>query len=367
MFIQRHWARLDGQMPKKKLQADVPPDRRDMPTISIYQNPDHVAGILQQAYGAGLLTEGTNETHQDRSSSTKRGGGGGGEVGAGFGAPMLVGARAKVSGDYRRDSTTEDGSGSKAAQNFVYSQAYYFYEVRKVLRDRGAITVVGSREDAQSLTSGDFVEYQATFQPNEIHALLDIFTPDLVAAISEHQVKDAALKGADDEVWSNSDKRQAFLQQTSERVKMRSDLARVVSEAVRVDFRSTKTREFYGTVGAGDSAVTAVTICDNTHFVVDDEDRILDGEFTVLGKVTRAVIEDLPVFERNKVLDRLNPEVVDLFFDQLRQLATNQITNKKGLLPGAHQLQTTGDVLDLALSSRVKGPSFKVIPVAIYA
>ena len=57
--------------------------------------------------------------------------------------------------------------------------------------------------------------------------------------------------------------------------------------------------------------MTVVTICDAQHFTVEDEDRILDGTFTVLGKVTSAPVEGLPVFERNKVLRNLAPDAVD--------------------------------------------------------
>lgn len=332
------------------------------PTISIYQNPDHVAGLLQQAHATGLLTEGSTETHQESSASTTRGGGGEGEVGAGFGVPVLADTRAKLSGTYRREAAAEDGSGTKLVTNFAYSQAFYLHYVRRVLRDRDSITVVTSRNEANNLTSGSFVEYRASFRPSEVHALLDIFTPDLVAAITDHQVRQKAVAAADNDVWTNFDRREGFFAQTGARAKMHSDLARSVAEAIRVDFRSTKTREFYGTIGMGDSLVTAVTICDDAHFVVDDEDRILDGDFTVLGKVTGSVTDDLPVFDRNKILRRLRPDALDLIFTELRKLADGQLQGTA--FPDS--LSTAGDLLDLALDSRIQGPSFKVIPVAIY-
>jgi hypothetical protein len=145
---------------------------------------------------------------------------------------------------------------------------------------------------------------------------------------------------------------------------MQSELAYAIARAVRVDFRSEKTREFYGTIAPGPDGVTAITICDNAHFVVEDEDRILDGDFTVLGKVTSTTSTDVPMLERNKILERLKPEGVDTLFRQLRHSVEGQ----------ARKLDAHGDdgdlpddFFDVAFSSRVWGPSFKVIPIAIYA
>jgi hypothetical protein len=110
--------------------------------------------------------------------------------------------------------------------------------------------------------------------------------------------------------------------------------------------------------------VTAVTICDTDHFIVEDEDRILDGTFAVLGKVASAVHYDVPILARNELLERIRPEAVDRAFHELCESVTK----------GAQELErraTTGpsdmeDVIDLALSSRVSGPSFQAIPIAIY-
>jgi hypothetical protein len=144
----------------------------------------------------------------------------------------------------------------------------------------------------------------------------------------------------------------------------KADLARAVAEAVRVDFRSEKTREFYGTIGTGEEAVTAITICDNPHFVVDDEDRILDGRYTVLGKVTSPMVRDVPILGRNKVLDRLRPEMVDDAFKELRGGANKQARKLEDRLSSEPEI---GDIFDTALASRIEGPSFQVVPVAIYA
>lgn len=54
----------------------VPPA---IPTVSIYQNSEHVSGILQQLFGEPLVTDQSRETLNERKdssgSSTNKGGG----------------------------------------------------------------------------------------------------------------------------------------------------------------------------------------------------------------------------------------------------------------------------------------------------
>lgn len=111
---------------------------------------------------------------------------------------------------------------------------------------------------------------------NEIIALLDILTPELLAEIARARVRSEGLAGFD-AFAGDFDGLQTFLKKNAAKAEMQSELAHAIAKAVRVDFRSEKTREFYGTIAPGPDVVTAITICDNTHFVVEDEDRILDG------------------------------------------------------------------------------------------
>ena len=183
-----------------------------------------------------------------------------------------------------------------------------------------------------------------------------MLTPELVAAATEYQVKRKQLKLF--EAIETFEKQRILSEQMQVKASTHADMVRAIAEAIRVDFRATKTREFYGTI----NDVTAITICDAPHFNVEDEDRILDGSYTVLGKVTSPVEEDLPVLSRNKVLERLGPELVDSLFKLLRDTA-NEKTQGFGL--GEEEF-TIDEVFDLALPSRIEGPSFKVIPIAIY-
>jgi len=332
------------------------------PTISIYQNPDHIAGILQQIYQAPLVVAESREHSSDRSDSERRDQSGTGGLSGSVSIPGLGGLGASVGGQRGRVAETGLAASSRLTQNFEYSQAYYLTLVRNHLREHNILKTVLGTDDADQVKVGDFVEYRATFRPNEINALLDILTPDLIAAITYHHYRTQGIKAFDD--WTNFEELKAFSEKNIALAQAQADLARAIAEAVRVDFRSQKTREFYGTIGSGEDTVTAVTICDNPNFVVDDEDRILDGQYTVLGKVTAPTTLDVPILERNKVLDRLKPEGVDELFDTLRGGVSKQARELETRAGGDPLM---ADIFDTALASRIDGRSFKVVPVAIYA
>lgn len=344
-------------MPRKR--DGVPTDVAvDTVTVSIYQNSDHVAGLVQQLFDAPLVTASTREDHSDDSRTGAAGGALTATGDAELAMPLVgkgsIGAVG--SGEYKRSKVI--ATGSKSTQTFVYSQAYYLNIVRRALRERALLRQVTSRSDAVALKSGDFVEYKASFSPSELTTIMDVLTPDLVAQITRWltvRTETRLFEGFD----GDFDRVRIAALAMNERAAARADLARDVTRALQSDFRQDKTREYYGVVGEGGDTVTAITICDNAHFTVDDEDRILDGVFTVLGKVTAPLEEDVPVLQRNKLLRNLAPEGVDAAVASLRAALTDQ--------PGTVIGDVSVDqVLDLKLSSRVAGASVRVVPIAIY-
>lgn len=348
-------------------------DQPTPPTVSIYQNPDHVSGILQQAYNTGLLT-GEQRDHEDQSSqstSDSRQGDAGAK--AGVTVPGIVEFGFNLDGGLSHATTVGQDATARSSQNFIYSQAFYLYHVRRALIARQQLKHVTDVTDSQTLESGDFVEFQASFKPNELSAILDILTPDMIRAAVYYKYHHDGV-----ELFSGFDtfdEVQRFSFELKEKANANADLASAIASAVRVDFRSGKTREYYGAIASSGDAVTAITICDAAHFTVDDEDRILDGNFKVLGKVTSPLTEDVPVLERNKILDRLNPKLVDHLFGSLRDAASKQALqleeraiSSQDDADSADDEEDTAlvDPFDLALESRIIGPSFRVIPIAIY-
>lgn len=164
--------------------------------------------------------------------------------------------------------------------------------------------------------------------------------------------------------WTDLDELRAHMLRIQTEADGDADLAMEVTAAVRADFRTEVTREFYGSVGTDADAVTIVTVCDNAHFVVDDPNRILDGRFTVLGKAVSAVEDDVPVLARNKVLNRVRAKAVDQIFDELAKTIDDQAAR-----PGGSQILgglSGADVFDARFASRIAGRSVRVVPLAIY-
>ena len=333
-------------------------------TISIYQNADHVSGILQQVFRQPLVVDESRERQTERSDSAERSGKAGANVEASGTLPFVgsVAVGADIGGTANAGHSV--ATGMRSTQSFLYSQATYLYLVRDELKRTGQLKSVTSSEDARELKSGDFVEYQAAFRPNEINTLLDILTPDLIAEIASFRIRRQGLELFDVSEYDH-ERLTRMVEKNHAKAEITSSLAREVARAVRADFRSEKTREFYGVIGREDDQVTAITICDNEHFVVNDEDRILDGVFTVLGKVISPTEADVPILERNKILERFRPEAVDKVLEVVQEAVEAQ-TEPLGTARAQPDL-APGDLIDLDFASRISGISFRVVPIAIYA
>lgn len=328
------------------------------PTIAIYQDPSYVEGILQQA-NKGLLTDLAEASDLRRTDSTKSGEVRGGDFGTELKVPGIGGlkATAKFGAD---DGTTHEGAaGQQTTRNFKYTTSFYLHHVRQDLRSAGLLKVLSGSADVGNLTTGDFVEFRASFKPDELIALMDVLSPSLVGSIIRWIRKRALIAQI---VAADPEDQQSLLLEYQTRPDADADFASAMAEAVRVDFRSVDTREYYGSID-GAPSVTAVVVCDTRSFLVADADRILDGHFTVLGKVSTPPETDVPILARNKVLDRIQPEAVDFVTSQLRGLAEQKV---EGASSAMGEDETMDKYLDLNFPSRIDGISFKVIPVAIY-
>lgn len=351
------------------------------PTVSIYQNPSYVEGILQQTYGQPLFTEFANEAHSEHEESQGTTGGGKAKVGLAAKFPGLFTGDAAVEADYGRRLGNQQVTGSTATSRARYTQPYYLHVVRSVLRQTGLIRDVRGRADATRLQPGEFVEFSASFTPSQVVALLDIITPDLVEQVVRRK---RFTDGMDSFEGGSVEEVQRFKLHLDGDMDAWGAIGRAATEAVRADFRSVKTREFYGQIGESNDLLTFITMCDVEHFVVEDEDRILDGQFTVLGKVAGPLKQDEPILSRNKVLERMRPEVVDGLVHAMNESVQKQ-TDKVSAFT-KHDSEEQGDTVSRAgrdrnnekdgtapsdlfnfsLDSRVAGASVRVIPVAIY-
>jgi hypothetical protein len=327
-------------------------------TISIYQNAEYVAGLVQQLFNSPLVTQETRENAEDKTRNVDVSS----EVAATAAGQANVPFVAKGKLDGKGSAALALGhvvsTGTKSTQNFVYSQAYYLALVRRTLKEQGQLVQVGSLKDAESLKPGMFVEYQAQFSASILTGLMDVLAPDLISAIVRNRVKVGEAQ-----LFSNYDSWEA-VQAASARAELlaeaHGELATSITRAVKADFRQDNTREYLGRIADGKYPVTAVTICDEASFTIADQDRILDGSYRVLGKVVSEVASDVPALKRNKLLGALDPELIDGIYE-LAQSSLKDLTTSP--VPGLDMQKA----FDVDLKSRVAGPSFSVIPIAIFA
>lgn len=332
-------------------------------TISIYQNADHVAGILQQLVDQGLLVSEESEHGSNEGEHSTTAGD----------------ARAGVTGDVRLlgvgGITATTGAGgqlgtgsnrSRAAllrKRVEYSQAYYLHLLRRRLNDRGRVTRLSQRSDAEGLAVGTFVEFEATFRADEAAAILDVATPEFVSAVVDYLERQKTINGYDAALESAQTIPQ-YLEKRQLARETRTDLARAVAHAIRVDFRSEATRQYYGEINAGDDLLHVITICEADHFITSDQDRLLDGRFTVLGKVVATGLEDAAILAPNKLLSRLNPDLLDELLGEMQEktgAAGAQLTSA-----GSSRSVAPGDVFDTQFRAKLDGTAIKVLPIAIY-
>lgn len=325
------------------------------PIATIYQNSDQVAGILQQIVRQPLLTEESRETTagggNDIAAEGATSGKGSGQARLPFFGGVELGTEAQAS----LSSSWTQTTGTASRQQFVYSQAYNLHLVRQFLEQGALLTRLTSAEQAEEVQPGSFVEYTTAFDPVELTLALDVVSPELVEAITRYTVKRDYVSRFPE--GGGHKARVQHAEKMSLEADAKGQLARAITDAFKADTRQETTREYYGRV-ASEPALTAITICDLAHFIVDDPDRLLDGTFTVLGKVISPVEMDVPTFARNKLLRNLSPTALDDGIEKLYELIDQ----------GPEVGETApSEYVDFKIDSRVRGASMRVMPLAVFS
>lgn len=323
------------------------------PTVVIYQNADFVSVLLQEIFKQGLL----QTAEYENSSISGMGDESSKEIKAGTKAkfvPWVVGL--DVHGGYGGRKLANEEVAETQQNTFVYSQEYYLDHVKSELRRQELITEIHGAKDAASLKVGDFIEFEASFEANEVNAILDILTPDLIAAIARylqlgkgHEEIDQVMKQAADAGVDIPVQRISGIREVHKaKAENRAAIAAAVASAIRMDFRGAETKEFYATVGSEGDSLTVITVCEKQFFKSKDSDRLLDGSFTVLGKVVSTVRKDVPILERNKLLSRLRVEALDEIVSPMAEDADAK------------------DFVNLEFKTSIEGESITILPLAVY-
>ncbi|MFJ4174691.1 hypothetical protein [Microbacterium sp. NPDC089696] len=325
------------------------------PSATIYQNSDQVAGVLQQLFTQPLIVDETREVTagaEDEKAVTANASAGGE---GGFDVPLLGALKVKGAGGVAGSGSWTSNTGTASRQQYVYSQAYYLHLVRQQLAQDGNVRSVRHDDDLDGIAPGTFVEYTTSFDPVEVALALEVITPDLVDAITQWTVRKQYTSAFPEDGGFEAVRVHAEKMKVD--AESKGQFARAVAAAVQADARQESTREYYGRISQ-DPAITAITVCEREHFITADPDRLLDGTFTVFGKVISAPETDVSTFARNKLLRNLSADAFDYVIDQM-QSALRKGTPVAGI--------AMEDFIDLKLDSRVRGQSFRVLPLAIFS
>ena len=294
-------------------------------SLVIYQNDAFVDGLYQSMYG-GKIDSSTQEDSNDNKKS--------GDLKISGGADLSVWGKG-LKTDASGAGLLENSTGNRATQTMSYTQSYYLHKVREKFYQNSGIKKLEKANDFDDVSSSDFIEFRATFEKNDLVSVLDMITPQLGGVIGH-------ILYTKDKTATEFDQNQANGQ---------FELGKSIVEALHKEFRNETSSEFYGKVidkSCNSVDITTVLICDKEFFANADDDRILDGEFTVFGKVVAKSTEGISKFERNKLLKRIKPK------------------GKEWLAKKIAEQKNADDYVDTTIDFDIKGNVVKVIPIAIY-
>ncbi|MBM4574967.1 hypothetical protein GS896_25715 [Rhodococcus hoagii] len=329
------------------------------PPVVVYQNSDFVGSLTQAVTNAGLARSGQAEFQHDHERGEARGRGRKAQLGAKAQAPLLGDLSVDVGANSDRSTTEKEARSRRLRVDVSYDIALHLHRLHDAL---DAQTTVVEHGDAE-IGVGDIVKFTGTFGPDPVSAILDIASPELVAEITRFiaRSKRPAVTGE----FFDIDQLKGQWEYIEQQATARADLARAVTTALHTDFRRETTIEFHCTIAEG---LTGVVACEAEHFVTADPDRLLDGEFTVFGKVISPPEDNVHILRKNKFLRRIDPDFLGWMFDTVSD-GVDQ-ANDGQVMDFARRFSRAVDPappIDLHFPSVIEGRSFAVLPIAIYA
>ncbi|WFN93808.1 DUF6414 family protein [Gordonia sihwensis] len=337
-----------------------------VPVAIVYQNSDFVGSLIQAVTGGGLAQSGETEFTDGTDSSHESQNGFDAQASGGIQAPGVANVAGRLGGKRARTTGTSEEHRRRHRLDMSYDISYHFHQLRSMLADQ--TKTVADTASATGLVTGDIVTFTGRLEPDPISAVLDIASPELAAEIARYVARRKRLQVTGDDF--DVDELRASWESAEQSATTNADLARAVTSALHTDFRRRTTIEYHATIG---DALTGIVVCENEHFVTADPDRLLDGEFTVLGKVVTSPETNTPVLRKNKLLRRLNPQWVAWLFDQIGSNDHFERDESYQSFLSTISAEDDGDEtaevppIDLNFPAIIEGVSFVVLPIAIFA
>lgn len=340
-------------------------ERPNAPVAIVYQNSDFVGSLTQAVTGGGLAQSGETEFTDGTNASNELEKGFDAEVSGEVQALSVANLAGRLGGKRARIAGTSEEHLRRHRLDMSYDISYHLHRLRSLLASQ--TRTVTDMASADGLVTGNIVTFTGRLEPDPISAVLDIASPELTAEIARYVARRKRLQVTGDDF--DVEELRASWESTEQSATTNADLARAVTSALHTDFRRSTTIEYHATISDG---LTGIVVCENEHFVTADPDRLLDGEFTVLGKVVTSPETDTPILRKNKLLRRLSPQWVAWLFDQIG--SNDYFERDESYQSFLSTISSEGDdepeeapPIDLKFPATIKGVSFVVLPVAIFA
>jgi hypothetical protein len=329
------------------------------PTVTIYRDNQLVVDLLQQGFSRGFLTESSSSQSNSSTTLDKRNSGKKATASFKANATGIANINAGGSFDYGTGKDKTYTGSQSGEDKFLHTEAFALHHIFNELQQANQIQQINQISDAQKVNVGDFVEFSATFRPNEVSSILDVFTPELTGEIAKNIARRATLKALEDPVPIDQMEQWKETRRLEESIK--AETASLIIRGLINDLRSQATREYYATIPGHPEALTAVLACESSAFITADPDRVLDGQYRVFGKVISGTTQDASIFSRSKLLARIQPTTLNQISSIIQKSADMPIKNLSG-----GDMTTLGKLFDLSLPSIIEGYSFNILPIAIY-
>lgn len=290
--------------------------------ISVYLNQRIVFDLIAMLQDGMSTVTRISSTETSKDSDTQR-------YGAAFGLSQALSSLLKIGISGDKAKMSEDTRDTQKNEERVHTPSSLFHKLRSTLKSKNLIEIIDSNYEPKA---GDLVEFSTTLKRNPILQVMDMFTRviDMAAAFEEQPAKNKKHLLQNNQP-NEMTKLKTQIQKFSEEIKSGNTID-VVSDSLISKYRAVITLE--------QEYLNDPSMAD-----------LVDGDFTVVGKVIRAVTDsnDSVNLFRKGVIGSMNKQILEQSFS----------------LFYAPAISSNFEIPKIEWE--IEGPVIQVIPIAIFA
>jgi len=288
--------------------------------IPVYLNQRMVFDLVAMLQGGISTVTRVSELSQERTSTER-------DVGGAFGLTNAFASLLKIGLSATRRQASGGESGRTAEEERVHTPASLFFALRRLLSEKEFL----HRDGTEAPRTGMFLEFSATLNRNPVIEVMDAL----------HQMLSMA------ELFTEPEQPRASRHQKGPKPFPKKNPVNQI-EQFREMLRTGETTDL--TTGALQSGHRAVVTLETQYLNDPSMGDVVDGTFTVVGKVTRVLAagEGSVSLIRKTALGRMPQALLDQLLEGLNELSSAQ----------GFALPT--------IEWQIKAPVVQILPVAIY-